>query len=131
MVKIRNLCIEDSCLLSHLKNHFLLDAQEVAETRFQAYQQHELKGDFILARYDTQVIFTIWWYMGVAQSLDLFHYHELTQPASFFPNPYADLVGAMVVALAGSSVMIYYKSRSDKQYKNLSTMLVSELTWWC
>jgi hypothetical protein len=106
--EIRTISIENSLNpLKYVRNHFLHDAQTLVEIKFQAYQQHKQEGDFVLARLDIGAIRNIWWHIKFAQNLGSIQYYKLNQTASFFPNPYIDLAGIFMSALAASIITLY------------------------
>lgn len=113
--EIRLLPIEQSCNpLTYLKNHFLVDAKELTDIQFQAYQQHKAERDFVLASFDAEVIHGIWWHVRTAENLSPFHYSDLHMSDSFFPNPFVDLAGIFLGALTTSTVVVVMCRRRIK-----------------
>lgn len=110
--KIRQLHINQSHNpFEYLKNHFLHDAKHLAEIEFQAYKQHKAEGDFVVARYDAEVIREIWHYIKAAENLNSLQYNELHQSASFFPDPFVDLTGIFSGALITSIIIVYISTK--------------------
>lgn len=107
VMAIRGLRIENSRNpLEILKNRFLRDAQELAEIEFQAYQQHKLEEDCVLACIDAEIVYFIWQRVQFAEKLTPLHYDDLHWSNSFFPNPFVDLAGIFLGALIVSTVVV-------------------------
>ncbi|MGC1120161.1 MAG: hypothetical protein WBA22_03620 [Candidatus Methanofastidiosia archaeon] len=105
--EILNLPIEESLNpVEHLKNYFLYDARELTEIVLQSYEQHKLRGDFVLASVDAKIIEMLHRRVVDTQTLRPLHYYKINSK-QIFPNPYVDLGGVFILSLISSSVIIY------------------------
>lgn len=114
--EIVNLAVEESLNpVEHLKNYFLCDARELTEIVLQSYEQHKLKGDFVLASVDAKIIEMLHQRVVYTQDQRLLHYYKINSK-QILPNPYVDLGGVFIFSLIFGSFAIYIlKKRKNNQ----------------
>jgi hypothetical protein len=112
--EIVSLPIEESLNpVEHLKTYFLCDARELAEIVLQSYQQHKLKGDFVLASVDAKIIEMLHQRVVYTQDQRPLHYYKINSK-QILPNPYVDLGGVFILSLILSGIVVHILKKTGR-----------------